>query len=83
MQKRSWPRRLVMAAIWALAVSTWASIAHHLMGLPDVGPLLVVVAFAGVLGGCKEEFSDDPFGVLDISSTLSSPRCSAPFRRLC
>lgn len=26
-----------------MVASTWASIAHHLMGLPDLGPILVTV----------------------------------------
>ena len=35
-------RRSLAALLWAVAVSTWASIAHHFFRLPDVG--LVVVA---------------------------------------
>jgi hypothetical protein len=33
-----------------------------------LGPLLLVAAWVGLSAGCKEEYSDEPFGVLDISS---------------
>jgi len=42
MQTKYWVRRIALALVWGLAVSTWASIGHHLVGLPDVGPLLVI-----------------------------------------
>ena len=42
MQTRFWARRAALATVWGFAVSTWASIGHYLMGLPDVGPLLVI-----------------------------------------
>jgi hypothetical protein len=42
METKFWVRRVVLATVWGLAASTWASIGHHLMGLPDVGPLLVI-----------------------------------------
>lgn len=44
MQKPPLRRRLVLAVLWAFALSTWASIGHHLLGLPNVGPLLVLFA---------------------------------------
>ena len=43
MSNRDWLRRLIMTGVWAASVSTWASIAHHLFGLPDFGPLMVVL----------------------------------------
>lgn len=49
MQTKFWVRRAVLAIVWGLAVSTWASIGHHLVGLPDVGPLLVIGTVALVL----------------------------------
>lgn len=49
MQTKFWIRRAVLASVWGLAVSTWASISHHLMGLPDVGPLLVIGTVAFIL----------------------------------
>ena len=49
MRNRRWGRRLLVAAIWAMAMSTWGSIGHHLLGLPDLGPLMVAVAVAVVL----------------------------------
>lgn len=49
MHTNVWVRRAVLAIVWGLAVSTWASIGHHLMGLPDVGPLLVVGTVAFIL----------------------------------
>jgi hypothetical protein len=49
MQTKFWIRRAVLAIVWGLGVSTWASIGHHLMGLPDVGLLLVIGAMALVL----------------------------------
>lgn len=49
MQTKFWVRRIILAVVWGLAVSTWASIAHYLGGMPDVGPILVVVTMTFVL----------------------------------
>jgi hypothetical protein len=49
MQTKFWVRRIVLAVVWGLAVSTWASIAHFLLGMPDVGLPLVVATMAFVL----------------------------------
>jgi hypothetical protein len=49
MPRNRWTRRVLLALIWAGAVSTWASIAHHFWGLPDVGPALVLVTAAVTL----------------------------------
>jgi hypothetical protein len=38
-----------LAIVWGLAVSTWASIAHHLAGMPDVGLLLVLTTMAFIM----------------------------------
>src|SRR4051794_12211814 len=48
-----------------------------------LGPLLFVAACAALLVGCKEEFSDQPFGVLDLASvydggTLNNPAAGVP-----
>ena len=43
-------RRPLIALTWALAMLTWGSIAHYLFGLPDIGPLLAVLAIALALG---------------------------------
>lgn len=44
------PRRLLIAAIWAMAASTWGSIGHHVFGLPDLGALAPLLAAGVVLG---------------------------------
>lgn len=49
MQTKFWVRRIILAAVWSLAVSTWASIAHYLGGMPDVGPILVVATMAFII----------------------------------
>jgi hypothetical protein len=49
MQTKFWVRRIVLAVVWGLAVSTWASIAHFLLGMPDVGLPLVVAVMSYVL----------------------------------
>jgi hypothetical protein len=49
MQKPNLARRLILAGLWALAMSTWGSIGHHLFGLPDAGPILVLVVVAAIL----------------------------------
>jgi len=49
MENRRWGIRLAGAAVWVLAALTWGSIAHHLLGLPDLGPGLAVAAVALVL----------------------------------
>jgi hypothetical protein len=49
MQTKYWVRRIVLAVVWGLAVSTWASIAHFLLGMPDVGLPLVVAVMSYVL----------------------------------
>jgi hypothetical protein len=48
-----------------------------------VGPLLLVSGLAGVGSGCGEEYSDEPFGVLDLASvydggTLNDPAAGLP-----
>jgi hypothetical protein len=43
---RFWFRRLALAAVWGLATSTWTSIGHHLVGMPDVGLLAVATVCA-------------------------------------
>jgi urea transporter len=49
MQTRSWVRRTVLAIVWGLAVSTWASIGHHLFGMPDVGLPLVLATMIFIM----------------------------------
>jgi hypothetical protein len=49
MHKSRWVRRILLAVVWGLAASTWASIGHHLGGLPDVGPILVIGVVALIL----------------------------------
>jgi hypothetical protein len=46
----NWLRSVALAAVWGFAVATWASIAHHMIGIPDVGPVAVVVSTAAILG---------------------------------
>lgn len=48
MQTNRWIRRGLTATVWALAASTWASIAHHLFGMPDLVPLMAIAAVAVV-----------------------------------
>ncbi len=40
MLKNHWVKRILLAGVWTMAASTWASIGHYLGGLPDVGPIL-------------------------------------------
>lgn len=49
MQTKFWVRRVVLAVVWGLAVSTWTSIAHHLAGMPDIGPLLVLTTMTFIM----------------------------------
>jgi hypothetical protein len=47
------------------------------------GPLLLVAACAALAAGCKEEFSDEPFGVLDLApvydgGTRTNPTLGLP-----
>lgn len=49
MQTKFWVRRTILAIVWGLAISTWASIAHYLAGVPDVGPLLVLGTVAFIM----------------------------------
>jgi hypothetical protein len=49
MQTKQWIRRGVIAVVWGLAASTWASIGHHLFGMPDLVPLMALGAVAVVL----------------------------------
>jgi hypothetical protein len=46
MNRKFWFRRLALAAVWGLATSTWTSIGHHLLGMPDVGLLAVATVCA-------------------------------------
>jgi len=49
MQTKFWVRRIILAVVWGLAVSTWASIAHYMGGVPDVGLILVVATMAFII----------------------------------
>ena len=49
MNTRRGIRRIVLATVWGLAVSTWSAIGHHLFGLPDFGLPAVIVTMAGIL----------------------------------
>ena len=49
MDNRRWLIRFAGAGVWVLVALTWGSISHHLLGLPDLGPALAVVAVAIVL----------------------------------
>ena len=49
MESKRWGMRLAGAGIWAVASLTWGSIAHHLWGLPDLGPVMAIVAVALML----------------------------------
>jgi hypothetical protein len=50
MHARQVLRFMGLAVVWAMAVSTWASIGHHLLGVPDMGLLLVIVSVFMTLG---------------------------------
>jgi hypothetical protein len=43
-----------------------------------LGPFVLVAASAAVLTGCKEEFSDESFGVLDLASTYDGGTTANP-----
>ena len=43
-----------------------------------LGPILLVAACTAVLAGCKEEFSDQAFGVLDLASVYDGGTASDP-----
>jgi hypothetical protein len=49
MQTNQWIRRGVFAVVWGLAASTWASIGHHLFGMPDLVPVMALGAVAVVM----------------------------------
>ena len=49
MHTKFWFRRIVLAIVWGLAISTWAAIAHYLVGLPDVGPVLALATMTFVM----------------------------------
>lgn len=42
-------RLILRTVVWAAAASTWASIAHHLFGFPDVGLALVTLTCFAVV----------------------------------
>lgn len=42
-------RKLTLALLWSVAVSTWIAIGHHLFGLPDVGLPGVVLTVITIL----------------------------------
>jgi hypothetical protein len=49
MQTKHWVRKGVVAVVWGMAAATWASIGHHLFGMPDLVPLIAAGAVAAVL----------------------------------
>jgi hypothetical protein len=75
MDTKFWVRRTVLAIVWGLAVSTWASIGHHLAGMPDVGPLLVLGTVAFILlrptsrASVREQRSNAPDAAAHASPT--------------
>lgn len=48
MQTKQWIRRGIVAGVWGMAAATWASIGHHLFGMPDLVPLMALGAVAVV-----------------------------------
>jgi hypothetical protein len=42
-------RPLILSSIWAYAALVWGSIAHSLVGLPDIGPVVAPALFAGIV----------------------------------
>jgi hypothetical protein len=46
MQIKRLTRTLLLTAVWTYAAATWASISHHLFGMPD---LVVVAAVAAAM----------------------------------
>jgi hypothetical protein len=42
-------RTAIFVPVWAYAAATWASIAHHLFGLPDVVPAATIIAAIGAV----------------------------------
>jgi hypothetical protein len=49
MQTKQWFHRGIVAIVWGLTAATWASIGHHLFGMPDLVPLMAAGAVAAVL----------------------------------
>ena len=49
MQTKFWVRRIILAIVWGVAVATWASIAHHLAGMPDAGLILAIITMTFVM----------------------------------
>lgn len=49
MQTKFWVRRIMLAVVWGVAVSTWASIAHYLAGTPDVALVLAVITVTFIM----------------------------------
>ncbi|MBA3688635.1 MAG: hypothetical protein H0W81_07390 [Chloroflexi bacterium] len=49
MQTKFWVRRVVLALVWGLAIVTWASIAHYLAGMPNVGAVLALATMTFIV----------------------------------
>jgi hypothetical protein len=49
MHTKQWIRRGIAAGVWGMAAATWASIGHHLFGMPDLVLLMAAGAVAVVL----------------------------------
>lgn len=44
MQTKRIIRVVLLTAVWTYAAATWASISHHVFGMPDLVPAAAVVA---------------------------------------
>jgi hypothetical protein len=44
MQTKTLIRGVLFTAVWTYAAAVWASIGHHLFGLPDLVPVAAAVA---------------------------------------
>ena len=75
MHTKFWIRRIILAIVWGVAVSTWASIAHHLAGMPDVGPILAVAAMTFILlrPGRRDPTPDRRSSTADAATHVGAP----------
>lgn len=50
MQTKRFLRGALLTGVWSYAAATWAGIAHHLLGMPDLVPIAAVVAALAAAG---------------------------------
>lgn len=73
MQSNRALKALILVGVWTYAAATWASISHHLFGLPDVVPAAALLSAIGAAAWSFRPRASVP----SVERTGQSPQATA------